>query len=517
MLPTIRVKEPIALEEHLFTIIRAIPIEYLLFAAGLLIFASVATSKLAGRLGVPVLLIFMLVGILAGSEGPGGFYFDDAWLAQLMGTIALAIILFAGGMSTDWNYVKPVFGPAVVLATAGVAATAGLMGLFNMLFLRMSFLEAMLLGSVISSTDAAAVFGVLRTKRCALKGTLSPLLELESGMNDPMAIFLTMGLVHLITNPGSSFFDLISLFFTQMFFGITLGLVFGWLIIRLLNRIKLEFDGMYPVLLMSLVIIVYAITAAIKGSGFLAVYIMGIYIGNSNVIHKRSLVRFSDAMAWLMQILMFMTMGLLVFPSQLAHIIGIGLLLSFILMFIARPVAMFLMLAFYKFSLKEKLLISWVGLRGAVPIVLATIPLLAGVNEAQSIFNVVFFVVLTSAALQGSTIPMVAKWLGLGADMLPQTVQPLELNAENINSVLAQIFVEPDSFAAGRELVELKLPPETLVVLIERNNQYIVPTGRTRLEAGDRLTLLGNSQVIDDTKHLFASAPEKAKTASPVI
>jgi cell volume regulation protein A len=493
-------------QTDLYQAVQSIPIDYILLGAALLILASVFTSKLAGRLGVPALLLFLVVGMVVGSDGLGRLHFDDPWLAQLMGIGALSIILFAGGLSTEWQAVRPTFWISVVLATLGVLITAVAVGLFVAVVLKAPLLEAMLLGSVISSTDAAAVFAVLRSRRAALKGHLGPLLEMESGANDPMAVFLTIGCIQLITRSGASVFDMVPLFLTQMVFGVAIGYVAGILVVALLNRINLEYDGLYPVLLLAIVMLIYAATALVKGSGFLAVYVAGIRIGNSSVIHRRSLTRFFDSMAWLMQILMFLTLGLLVYPSRLLEVAGLGLAVSAFLMFVARPVAVFLITAFTRMTVQQKTIVSWVGLRGAVPIVLATMPLVAGLEQADTIFHVVFFVVLTSALLQGTSIPNVAGWVGLRAYYVAKQLSPLELHADNTSSDLIEVAIPSNAAVSGKPIVNLGLPRETLIVLITRGDEFIVPTGNTALEAGDVLMVLGDKEHLQDVRSALISS-----------
>ena len=475
--------------------------EWLLLVGSLLMLAGVAASKVASRLGVPTLLLFLAVGMLAGSDGPGGIAFDDPWLSQLLGVTALAFILFAGGLDTDWTRVRPVLRPAVLLATVGVLLSAGLVGLFVSGVLRWPLAESLLLGAVVSSTDAAAVFGVLRSRRARLKGYLAPLLELESGSNDPMAVFLTMGLIHLLARPGAQPWEFLPLFVQQMAVGGLVGFGLGKAMLWLLNRIKLEYDGLYPVLALALVLLVYAATALLKGSGFLAAYLAGLVLGNSRFVHKRSLVRFFDALAWLMQIVMFVVLGLLVFPSQLPAVAIAGLAVAAFLMVVARPAAVFLCLAWERMGWREKVLVSWVGLRGAVPIVLATMPRLAGLEQAPTIFNVVFFVVLTSALLQGASIPLVARWLGLTAPEAATPRAPLEfVPSENIKTELVELTLAPHSPAAGKQVLELGLPPETLIALVRRGSEYIVPTGSTALEAGDTLLVLCNRDGVEEVR-----------------
>jgi len=394
-----------------------------LIGTAVLLLLSVIASKASAQLGIPSLLLFLFIGMLAGSEGLGGIYFDDAQVAQFVGVVALTFILFAGGLDTNWIQIKPVLGRGVILATAGVMLTAILVGGFSILILGLDYLDALLLGAIVSSTDAAAVFSLLRSKKTNLKGELKPLLEFESGSNDPMAIFLTVSLTSLIMTPSQSTIEMIPMFAQQMALGATMGYLSGKGMMYIVNRINLESNGLYPVLTIAMVLLIYGSTVILGGNGFLAVYIAGITFGNSNFLNKRSTISFHEGLAWLMQITMFIVLGLLVFPSHLIPIAWIGLVISAFLMFIARPVAIFLLLSVSKMSYREKAMISWVGLKGAVPIVLATIPLLAGLSDAETIFNIVFFIVMTSVLLQGSSITFVAKLLGVESPVGPELVQ----------------------------------------------------------------------------------------------
>jgi len=396
-----------------------LPIEYLLLGASVLLFLSVIASKASGHTGVPALLLFLAIGMLAGSDGPGGIHFDDPWLAQSLGVVALTFILFAGGLDTDWRATRGMLWNGLALSTVGVGITAALIGWFATALLEVSWVEGLLIGSIVSSTDAAAVFAVLRSKHVSLRGPLKPLLELESGSNDPMAVFLTLGLIGLLTGKTGSAGDLVPMFVRQMALGAALGYGIGKLMVLLVNRLRLEHEGLYPVLTLSLVLFTYGASTWLGGNGFLAAYLAGLRMGHSDFTHKRSLMRFHDSVAWLMQIVMFLTLGLQVFPSQLVPIVGVGLLLSLFLMVCARPISVMVTLSFARFSLREKLMVSWVGLRGAVPIILATFPLLAGVPRANLMFNLVFFIVLTSVLLQGTSIPLVARWLKVDAPLQP--------------------------------------------------------------------------------------------------
>jgi potassium/hydrogen antiporter len=386
-----------------------------LVIVGIALLLSVLLSKISDRFGIPTLLLFLVLGMLVGSDGPGGVYFDDPVLAQTVGVIALFLILFSGGFDTSWASVRPVLKESWTLATLGVAITAGIVGLAVSALLDLPLLQGLLVGSIISSTDAAAVFAVLRSKGVSLRGQLKPLLEMESGSNDPMAVFLTIGLIELITHPEASATGLIVLFFQQMLIGAAMGYAMGYLMYLLVKHLRLGYEGLYPVLTLALACLTYGLTAAIGGSGFLAAYLAGIVLGNREFPNKHSLSEFHDGLAWLMQIAMFLTLGLLVFPSRMIPLWAPALLTALILMFLARPVSVFLGLIPARLERKEKVFISWVGLRGAAPIILATFPFVAGLPEASMIFHVVFFVVLTSVLLQGVSLPYVAKWLGVDA------------------------------------------------------------------------------------------------------
>ena len=469
--------------------------EYLLIGASILLLISVLVSKISDRYGVPALLLFLILGMLAGSDGPGGIYFDDPALAQSIGILALVLILFSGGLSTEWEQVRPALKEGALLATFGVLITALVVGLFASFMLDLELIEGLLLGAIVSSTDAAAVFSVLRSKNVDLKGKLKPLLELESGSNDPMAIFLTVGLIQLISHPGLPLVSLLGLFFQQMLLGAVLGLGMGRAMLWLINRIQLGYEGLYPVLTLALMFLTFGVTDALGGSGFLAVYLAGIVLGHHDFIHKRSLLRFHDGMAWIMQIAMFLTLGLLVFPSEILPIIGTGLLVAACLMFVARPLSVFLSLLPSRLNWREKSFISWVGLRGAAPIILATFPLLAGLEQADLIFNIVFFVVLTSVLLQGTSIPFSAKWLKVDAPSVTKRVYPIEFTPmDGLKSELKELPIPPGSSLAEKAIFELGLPDEFLVILIARENDFIQPSGGTLLKAGDTLLVLSDSE-----------------------
>jgi potassium/hydrogen antiporter len=476
----------------------------ILIAIAVLLLISILASKISDRFGVPALLLFLVLGMLAGSDGPGGIYFDDAAVAQSVGILALVLILFSGGLDTEWVQARGVLREGLLLATVGVLVTALVIGVAARALLGFGLLESLLLGAIVSSTDAAAVFSVLRSQGIGLKGRLTPLLELESGSNDPMAVFLTVGLIQLITQPGLPWTSLIGLFLQQMILGAVLGYGFGRLAVLVINRLRLSHEGLYPVVTIAFVLLTFGLTDYLGGSGFLAVYLAGIVLGNHEFIHRRSLMRFHDGLAWLMQIAMFLTLGLLAFPSRLVPIMGVGLLIAACLIFVARPLSVFISLAFSRMHWSEKALVSWVGLRGAVPIVLATFPLLAGLPHADQVFNIVFFIVLTSVLLQGTTIPAAARLLGVQAPVRQRRVYPLEFTpVGGFKSELKEFHVQPASEMVGRAIFELGLPEEFLVILIARANDFMQPSGGTTLEAGDTLLVLADKASFDQVQRRY--------------
>lgn len=421
-----------------------------------------------------------------------------------MGIFALVIILFSGGLDTKWNQVKPVFWQAASLATFGVFVTAFTIGLFVAVAFNISLLTGFLLGAVVSSTDAAAVFSVLRSKNVSLRGNLKPLLELESGSNDPMAVFLTVGLIQLLTIPQTTLGSVALLFLLQMTLGAAFGLALGKAMVFLINRLKLSYEGIYSVFVLAFAALIYGATTTIGGSGFLAVYVAGLVAGNDDFVQKRSLLRFFDGLAWLGQIAMFLTLGLLVFPSHIVPVIGIGLLTSIFLMFVARPAGVFLSLAFAKLHWKERIFVSWVGLRGAVPIILATFPLLAALPDAELIFNVVFFIVLTSALLQGWSIPAAARLFRLDAPVEPKRRYPIEFAPlEGVDTELTDLIVPYNSSVAGKSIIELDLPQDSLIILISRNDNFIVPSASTILQESDAVLILVNKNNLPTIRTIF--------------
>ncbi len=490
----------------------------ILLVTGILVFASILASRISDRLGLPALVVFICIGMLAGSDGPGGIYFENAATANFVGTIALAFILFSGGLDTNWRLIRPVLLRGMILSTGGVVITAVMMGLFAWLVFGFSPLVALLLGAIISSTDAAAVFSVLRGKGVGLKGNLRPLLEFESGSNDPMAIFLTLSLTQLLTTPDTPWTSLVSSFFVNMLLGVLVGLAIGRFAAFILNRIRLDYEGLYPVVSLSLVLLTFGAAEILHGNGFLAVYVCGIILNGVDFAHKRYVAKFHDGIAWLMQIGMFLVLGLLVFPSELPQVALISLIAALFLMFVARPVAVFLCLWGSEFSRNDRLLVSWTGLRGAVPIVLATYPLMAGFEQSSLIFDIVFFIVLTSVMIQGALLMPIARKLRVDEPLATRPTFSLSIERKGVlQGETREVEILPDMGVVGKRIADLEVPADILILLIGRGDGYVVPRGQTLIQPYDTLLLLGNGTLLKETQaSLLLPVPPKRK-ASPEI
>lgn len=478
--------------------------EFLLLVGSILFFISMLVGKAGHRFGVPVLLLFLIVGMVFGSDG-FGLTFENVQVAQTIGTICLTIILFSGGLDTRFSEIKPVIWPGVVLATLGVFITAILTGFFaywlsGRMFpaLGISLLTAMLLASTFSSTDSASVFGILRSRGLGLKNNLRPLLELESGSNDPMAYMLTimfMGIIQSGTDPNIGM--VILTIVVQLVVGASAGYFLGKGSVVVINRIRMANASLYPILLLIVGIFIFAATYFLKGNGYLAVYIAGLVIGNSKFSHKRTSMKFMDGFAWMSQILLFLTLGLLVNPSELIEVLVPALVISVFLILIGRPVTVFLTLfPFRKIGFKDKLYISWVGLRGAVPIIFAILPLAEGIPHARWIFNIVFVITIVSLLVQGTSLAMVARWLGLAEKPTKyKEFEDFDVEfAEEIKSAMTEIFISEETLQYGKNLMEMPLPDKTLAVMIKRGEQYFVPTGQTELHAGDKLLVISDDE-----------------------
>ena len=481
-----------------------IAFEYILLVISILILISVILTRVSENFGLPSLLLFMVIGMLAGSDGPGKIYFDNVYVAQYVGIIALLLILFSGGLETRWKDVKPVVWSVVSLSTFGICLTALALGLFIHYFLNLGLAESFLISAIVSSTDAAAVFSVLRARGTRLKGKLRPVLELESGSNDPVAIILTIMLIEVILTKEFSIGKIIIFLVMQLGIGGIVGFFTGKLMVFSLNKFKFSYPSLYPVFAIAACLFIYALTSSIHGSGILAVYISAVVIGNSEFIQKKTLIRFFDGLALLGQIGVFLTLGLLVYPSQLYNVIGSGLIVSAFLIFAARPAAVFISLIKSKFKFNEKAFTSWVGLRGAVPIILATFPLAAGLEIGHYIFNLVFFVTLTSALIQGWSIPLAAKLFGVKEEGVIKPKIPLEItDSVTTNNELIDLVIPENAAVVGKSLAELNLPPESLITVIYRDNDYVVPSGSSTLEAGDTILVLVNKENIDSVRKVF--------------
>lgn len=471
----------------------------ILVVMAMLLIASILASRVSDRLGVPSLLLFLAVGMLAGSDGPGGIYFDNYQAAQTVGIVALVFILFAGGLDTDWQIVRPVLWPGVALATLGVLLTALVAGAFAHFVLGFSLMEGMVVGAVVSSTDAAAVLVLMRKGTLKLRGRLAPLLEFESGSNDPMAVALTIGAIDLATNPEITVPAVVLRFIVSMGLGALLGFGFGRLTAHVINRLRLSFDGLYTVFTVAVVFGIYGGTEALGGNGFLAAYVAGITLGACSFIHKRSITNFHDGLSWLMQIAMFLILGLLVFPSRLLATAGMALLFTAFIILVARPVSVFLTLLPLRIGIPEKSFISWAGLRGAAPIVLAIYPALAGLPRSEDIFNIVFFVVLASVLLQGTSAGRIARLLRVTD---PNRVAPHKPTAAAlaVASELREMVIPEGSWAENRAIVELNLPAGFLVVLVNRQGHSIMPTGSLVVHRGDRILALADAGLFEQVR-----------------
>lgn len=491
-----------------------IQIEFALLILSFLFFLSILAGKASSRYGVPALLLFLGVGMLFGSDGIG-IQFENIQVANAIGTVALCIILFSGGLDTKISEIRPILPQGVILATLGVLLTALITGVIIWWILGMTMasagiglLTSLLLASTMASTDSASVFSILRAKNLHLKNNLRPMLELESGSNDPMAYILVITLIDLIKLSNvPNYWVVGGTLILQLGIGALLGFALGKLAVRIINRIKIGNDSLYPILIFTFCIFIFSLTYFFKGNGFLAVYIGGLVIGNSKFVHKRSSLGFFDGLAWMSQLIMFLTLGLLVNPHELVPILIPGLIISFLMIFVTRPLTVFLsLLPFRKMPFKDKIFVSWVGLRGAVPIIFAIYPLVDNVPHARLIFNIVFLCTLVSLVVQGTSLPLVARWLNLAAE--PKQINKLRNFdvdfSSDIKSVITEIEITSRILAKGNQLMHLSLPDNTLVVMVNRDNNYFVPTGQTILEEKDKILIITDNHeaLIETYKNL---------------
>jgi cell volume regulation protein A len=473
----------------------------LLLIAGAVLVGAVAAAFAAGRLGLPVLVAFLGLGMALGSDGPGGIDFDDADLARTIGVVGLVAILFEGGLTTPWRGIRPVITPAAVLATLGVVVTAAVTAAAGGVLFDLSARSALVLGAVVASTDAAAVFATLRFT--PLRRRLARLLEAESGLNDPMAVALTIGFIDWVQHPSDPGVDVVVIVVQELSVGLVVGLVLGAAAAHLAQRVPESLTPFAPVGTIGVAAVSYGAAAVIGGSGFLAVYLVGLRLGNTWTTFRRSVVSFHQGLAFVAQVALFLVLGLLVFPSELGEVALASLALTVVLLVVARPAAVWLSTAWLGFTNVERLFLSWAGLRGAVPIVLATFALSEGIGASNTIFNAVFFVVLVSAVVQGPTIEPLARRLGLVARHRPHAVAPLEQPVSSSLDLL-EYAVEPDDAIVGMRVRELGLPRDALVAVIVRAGEPIPPRGRTTVEPGDRLYVLAHASSRPAVEALFA-------------
>lgn len=474
----------------------------ILLIGSILLFVSIVVGKTGYRFGVPTLLLFLMVGMAFGSDGLG-IQFHSAKEAQFIGMVALSIILFSGGMDTKFSDIKPVLAQGIVLSTVGVFLTALFAGLFIWWLSGMSWtnihfplISSLLLAATMSSTDSASVFAILRSQKINLKHNLRPMLELESGSNDPMAYMLTVVLIQLTQSANMGAMGIVGSFMIQFLVGAVAGYLLGKLAILMLNRLNIDNQSLYPILLLSFVFFTFSLTDLLGGNGYLAVYIAGIMVGNARIMHRKEINTFMDGLTWLFQIIMFLCLGLLVNPHEMFEVALVALLIGLFMIVVARPLSIFIcMLPFgKKVTLKSRLFVSWVGLRGAVPIIFATYPVVEQVPGADAIFNIVFFITIVSLIIQGTTVSRMANWLGLSMPM-PKTGNEFGVELpEEIDSDLRDLTVTEELLARGTTLKEMNIPKGTLVMIVKRGDAYLVPNGQLQLELGDKLLLISEKK-----------------------
>ena len=469
---------------------------------GALLAAALAASLVAGRVRVPGLVLFLGLGMLIGSDGLGWIHFDNFRLAETIGVIALALILFEGGLTAGWGEIRPVLRPAIGLALPGTLITAVVTGFAASWLFGFSTLEGLLVGSIVASTDGAAVFSLLRGS--GLRKRLERTLEGEAGFNDPIAVLLVLGFIDWIERPDYGLVDMLGLFTQQLGIGLVAGVAIGWLATQAFRRVQLSSPGLYPVASLGTAALAFGAADTLGGSGFLATYLTGLTLGSSDIPAKRTVTAFHEGLAWVAQLTMFLTLGLLVFPAELDEVALEGTILALVVVFVSRPLATLLSTVGSGFSMRESGVLGWAGLRGAVPVVLAIFPVIEDVPQSETFFNIVFFAVLLSTVLQGSTIDAVARRLGVTTDEPARRESIVEVGAvRELGADVVEHVIRPGDAAAGARLRELGLPRDALVSLVIRGKEALLPRGSTRLEAGDRLLVLVRREVARELPQLL--------------
>jgi cell volume regulation protein A len=466
-----------------------------ILAAGALLALGLGASLLAGRLRIPGLVLFLALGMLIGSDGLGLIPFSSYEEARTIGIIALALILFEGGLAAGLPEIRPVLGSALSLALLGTLLTALITGLAAAWLLNLSLLEGMLVGAIVSATDGAAIFALLRGS--TLKRRLARTLEGEAGMNDPVAVLLVLGFIHWIKQPGYGLLDMAVLFLQQLGIGAIAGAAVGWLAVQAFRRARLATAGLYPVASLAVVALAFGAADVLHGSGFLAVYLAGLIMGSSPLPARQTVSAFHDGLAWVAQLAMFLTLGLLVFPSQLGGSAVEGTLVALVLVFLARPVAVAIATSLAPLTIGDRLVLGWAGLRGAVPVVLALFPILEGVDHSLEFFNIAFFVVLLSTLLQGATFEPLARWLG-ATTTEPALPRPLvEVGSiRQLGADVVEVPIAEGDAAIGVRVRDLGLPRDALVNVLVRGDAALPPRGSTRLQAGDRLHIVARMSAV---------------------
>lgn len=467
----------------------------LMIISGLVLIICITSTKVLYKFGVPMLLIFIVLGMLFGSDGIVGIYFDNYELTSILSSLGLVFIMFYGGFGTNWKMAKPVALPSVLMSSLGVIITAGLTGLFCNLVIKTTLLEGLLIGAIVASTDAASVFAVLRAQKLNLKGSLASLLEVESGSNDPIAYMITIIILTMMKSSGDiSVSTMFPIIIKQIAFGLIIGVLLAKSTVYILKRSNFEVDGFYTIFVTAIAILSYSLSESLGGNGYLSVYIAGIIIGNNKIPRKKSMFHFFDGLSWIMQIALFFILGLLSFPSKLPYVTGTAVSISLFMILIARPLATFIILSPFKFTVKEKIFISWVGLRGAASVVFAIFAVTYGVNIENDIFHIIFFIALFSVAIQGTLIPKVASLLDLVDDEEEGSVLKTFTDyTGEINTDLLEVSITKDNQWVDKTIMDSNIPEEILIVMIKRDNKILVPKGSTVIRNGDTLVLSGNN------------------------